>query len=241
MSAPAIPDLTLSQVDRGPVLLEVPEPHRIPSTVSITVNIDLHGQPLPPAALGLFESLRALAGVTVDGAPIARTVVSDAPADAATPGERRPAGDPSWAADVVLLESLDQRPDAEPPAPVAVGPRRSRVLRRATETAAPSGTSLRIYLASRMVLRDGVPVRLTRREYDLLVFLCQHPQRVFSRGQLLRQVWGYEMVSGERTVDVHVRRLRVKLGERGPVIATIRGVGYRLDDASAVTLLSDPR
>jgi DNA-binding response OmpR family regulator len=89
-----------------------------------------------------------------------------------------------------------------------------------------------------MVLRDGVPARLTRREYDLLVFLCEHPRRVFSRGQLLSQVWGYDLVSGERTVDVHVRRLRVKLGERGPLIATVRGVGYRLDDAAQVMVVS---
>jgi DNA-binding response OmpR family regulator len=116
---------------------------------------------------------------------------------------------------------------------------RSRLVRQAGEGAA-SGPSLRLYLASRMVLSDGVPVRLTRREYDLLVFLCQHPHRVFGRGQLMRQVWGYEMVSGERTVDVHVRRLRVKLGGCGPVIATVRGVGYRLDEATQVTVVSDP-
>ena len=66
-----------------------------------------------------------------------------------------------------------------------------------------------------------------------------HPRRVFSRGQLLHQVWGYDMVSGERTVDVHVRRLRVKLGGRTPLIATVRGVGYRLDEAAPVTIVSD--
>ena len=115
-----------------------------------------------------------------------------------------------------------------------VGPR-PRLVRRGE-----SSPSLRIHLASRMVSRDGTPVRLTRREYDLLAFLSEHPRRVFSRGQLLHHVWGYNKVSGERTVDVHVRRLRVKLGERGPLIATVRGVGYRLDDAAHVMVVSDP-
>ncbi len=128
--------------------------------------------------------------------------------------------------------------DAEPhPVTPRTGSPRHRLVRRGGDPLA-GGPSLRIYLASRMVLRDGMPVRLTRREYDLLVFLCEHPRRVFSRSQLLSQVWGYDMVSGERTVDVHVRRLRVKLGERGPVIATVRGVGYRLDDAAQVTVVS---
>jgi hypothetical protein len=116
------------------------------------------------------------------------------------------------------------------------GTLRPRLVRRAGDPRA-GGPSLRIYLASRTVLRDGVPVQLTRREYDLLVFLCEHPGQVFGRGQLLRQVWGYETVGGERTVDVHVRRLRVKLGDRGPLIATLRGVGYRLDDAAQVSVV----
>lgn len=105
--------------------------------------------------------------------------------------------------------------------------------------AAPSGDGgLAVFLASRIVLRDGVPVRLTRREFDLLAFLGTHPRQVFDRRQLLGQVWGYEMVGGERTVDVHVRRLRVKLGEPGPLIATVRGVGYRLDEAARLTVVT---
>ena len=96
---------------------------------------------------------------------------------------------------------------------------------------------VRVFLASRMVLRDGAPVSLTRREFDLLAFLCANPRRVFDRAALLRQVWGYGMVGGERTVDVHVRRLRAKLGESAPLIATVRGVGYRLDDAARVAVV----
>lgn len=84
--------------------------------------------------------------------------------------------------------------------------------------------------ASRMVVQDGQPVQLTRREFDLLLFLCENPRRVFSRDQLLSHVWGYEWVGGSRTVDVHVRRLRIKLGKHGPVVRTVHGVGYRLAD-----------
>ena len=84
---------------------------------------------------------------------------------------------------------------------------------------------------------SGVPLRLTRREYDLLVFLVGHPGRVFTRPQLLKWVWGHDIISGERTVDVHVRRLRRKLRQLGPIITTVRGIGYRLDDAARVTVL----
>jgi two-component system, OmpR family, response regulator len=95
---------------------------------------------------------------------------------------------------------------------------------------------LRVHPAARAVFLDGEPVALTRREYDLLQFFCDHPRRVFTRAQLLNFVWGYDMVGGERTVDVHVRRLRVKLGDL-PIISTVRGVGYRLDDHAPVTLV----
>jgi two-component system, OmpR family, response regulator len=75
-----------------------------------------------------------------------------------------------------------------------------------------------------------VPIRFTRREFDLLVHLIEHAGICFTRRQLLRAVWGHEF-SGERTVDVHVRRIRVKLAGFGPTISTVHGFGYRLDDA----------
>jgi two-component system OmpR family response regulator len=91
--------------------------------------------------------------------------------------------------------------------------------------------------ARRDVSLNGVPLLLTRREYDLLLFLAGHPGRVFTRPQLLKWVWGYDIVSGERTVDVHVRRLRRKLRQQGPTITTIRGIGYRLDSAERIDLV----
>lgn len=74
----------------------------------------------------------------------------------------------------------------------------------------------------------GRTLDLTFKEFELLKFLAQHPGRVFSREQLLREVWGYDYFGGTRTVDVHVRRLRAKLGpENENLIGTVRNVGYR--------------
>ena len=74
----------------------------------------------------------------------------------------------------------------------------------------------------------GRPRDLTFMEYELLRFFVEHPQRVWSREQILSKVWGYDYFGGSRTVDVHVRRLRAKLGEeRSSWITTVRSVGYR--------------
>ena len=74
----------------------------------------------------------------------------------------------------------------------------------------------------------GRTLDLTYKEFELLKFLAQHPGRVFTRDQLLREVWGYDYFGGTRTVDVHVRRLRAKLGsEYESMIGTVRQVGYK--------------
>lgn len=70
------------------------------------------------------------------------------------------------------------------------------------------------------------PMDLTFKEFELLRFLAQHPGRVFSREQLLSEVWGYDYFGGTRTVDVHVRRLRAKLGDLESLIGTVRNRGY---------------
>ncbi len=80
---------------------------------------------------------------------------------------------------------------------------------------------------------DEKPLDLTYMEYELLKFLSSSPGRVFSREILLSQVWGYEYFGGVRTVDVHIRRLRVKLGEEySDLINTIRSVGYRFGNTN---------
>jgi len=78
------------------------------------------------------------------------------------------------------------------------------------------------------------PLDLTFKEFELLKYLAQHPGRVFTRDQLLQEVWGYDYFGGTRTVDVHVRRLRAKLGtEHEALIGTVRNVGYKLDQQVA--------
>jgi DNA-binding response OmpR family regulator len=93
---------------------------------------------------------------------------------------------------------------------------------------APPRTGLRVDPATREVELDGEPVPLTAREFDLLAFLAAHPRQVFTRGQLLEQVWSSSRGwQSEATVTEHVHRLRHKLGHA--LLVTVRGVGYRLD------------
>jgi len=80
----------------------------------------------------------------------------------------------------------------------------------------------------------GAALDLTYKEFELLKFLAQHPGRVFSRAHLVQEVWGYDYFGGTRTVDVHVRRLRAKLGpEHEALIGTVRNVGYKFVRPSA--------
>ena len=79
-------------------------------------------------------------------------------------------------------------------------------------------------------MRAGERLRLTAREFDLLLFLVSHPRRVFSRDQLMNKVWGYEAALDTGTVTVHIRRLREKIEEdaaRPRFLETVWGVGYR--------------
>ncbi|GAA0728056.1 winged helix-turn-helix domain-containing protein [Dactylosporangium roseum] len=183
------------------------------SVVTITVHITLNGDELPPEAARLLNDLEALAAAQATQ-QIQR----------AAPAQRAPAQAPTRA--LRLVET------AAEPADAGADPKAKRIGRATVDT-----PRLHLCTGSRLVLQDGVPVPLTRREYDLFLFLCEHPRRVFSRAQLLRQVWGYDMIGTERTVDVHVRRLRVKLGDAARIIATVRGVGYRLDDDAAVQVV----
>jgi DNA-binding response OmpR family regulator len=90
--------------------------------------------------------------------------------------------------------------------------------------------TLELNLATYQVRIDGRPMDFAYMEYELLKFLVTHPGRVFSREALLNAVWGYDYYGGARTVDVHVRRVRAKLGtEHAARIKTVRSVGYRFD------------
>lgn len=109
--------------------------------------------------------------------------------------------------------------------------RRVELLRRADESG--SGPirlgALRIDPLARRVEVDGGEIELTVKEYELLLLLARHPGRSFSRSYLLDHVWGDDYDGGDRTVDTHIVRLRRKLGHVGERIATVWGIGYRME------------
>jgi DNA-binding response OmpR family regulator len=128
-----------------------------------------------------------------------------------------------WQADDVVLDSAG---------PAEVEAR----LRLATARPANAGDDSTEIRAAGVVIDEasytakvhGEPLNLTYKEFELLKYLAQHPGRVFTRDQLLHEVWGYDYYGGTRTVDVHVRRLRAKLGaDHEQLIGTVRNVGYR--------------
>lgn len=92
--------------------------------------------------------------------------------------------------------------------------------------------SLKIFTKKHKVLINDSPIDLTPKEFELLVFLCQHPQQVFKRKQLLNQIWGYNNFSQSRTVDEHIKRLRKKIADSGLKeipIHTVWGIGYKFE------------
>lgn len=140
---------------------------------------------------------------------------------------------PAWGADDVVLATAG-------PAEVEA---RLRLAAQRSEPSEPAPSRIRVHGV--MIDEDsytakvaGRPLNLTFKEFELLKYLAAHPGRVFTRESLLQEVWGYDYFGGTRTVDVHVRRLRAKLGpDHEQLIGTVRNVGYRFsaanDDADA--------
>lgn len=129
-----------------------------------------------------------------------------------------------WAVDDILLPGVS-------PAEVDT---RLRLLRSRPDTCSGRGNGtlrlgeLVLDEAAYSVRLRGRPLALTYKEFELLKYLAQHAGQVFSRAQLLQEVWGYDFHGGPRTVDVHIRRLRAKLGaEHEQMVGTIRNVGYQ--------------
>jgi DNA-binding response OmpR family regulator len=128
-----------------------------------------------------------------------------------------------WGVDDVLLESAG---------PAEVDARIRLVIGRQAQEKSSSkiqASGVVIDEASYSAKVHGRPLDLTFKEFELLRFLATHPSRVFTREQLLSEVWGYDYFGGTRTVDVHVRRLRAKLGDLESLIGTVRNVGYRFN------------
>ncbi|MEI2664146.1 response regulator transcription factor [Rossellomorea sp. LJF3] len=107
--------------------------------------------------------------------------------------------------------------------------------KNSTATPDEAASDFRISKETREVFLKGVPLtNLTPKEFELLYYLSQHPRQVFSREQLLERVWGYDFYGDERTVDVHIKRLRNKIGSKDkPYLHTVWGVGYKFDEAAA--------
>ncbi len=128
-----------------------------------------------------------------------------------------------WGVDEVILETAGP---AEVDARIRLAIAR-RSLDRLSDKIHASGVV--IDEASYSAKAHGRSLDLTFKEFELLKFLATHPSRVFTREQLLSEVWGYDYFGGTRTVDVHVRRLRAKLGDLESLIGTVRNVGYRFN------------
>ena len=108
------------------------------------------------------------------------------------------------------------------------------VLRRSVQTADKADLEVdgvKMNVKKHEVTVDGQTVTLTLKEYELLERLMRNRNIVLTRDQLLEDIWGYDFDGETRTVDVHVRTLRHKLGEKGAIIETVRGVGYRIGEA----------
>jgi DNA-binding response OmpR family regulator len=130
---------------------------------------------------------------------------------------------PDWGVDDVVLETAG---------PAEVDARIRLVIGRAVEDKSSTkiqASGVVIDEASYSAKVHGRPLDLTFKEFELLRFFATHPSRVFTREQLLSEVWGYDYFGGTRTVDVHVRRLRAKLGDLESLIGTVRNVGYRFN------------
>lgn len=111
------------------------------------------------------------------------------------------------------------------------------VLRRCSSaqpsTSSYSSDGVKLDVGKREVTVDGAPINLTYKEFELLAFLFENRGVVMTRDRILREVWGYEFDGENRTVDVHIRTLRQKLGEGERIIETVRGVGYKVGGKNA--------
>jgi DNA-binding response OmpR family regulator len=144
---------------------------------------------------------------------------------------------PEWGVDDVLLDTAG---------PAEVDARLRMAIGRVTADAPAADPG--VVRAGELTIDEGTytcklrgkSLDLTFKEFELLKYLAQHPGRVFTRAQLLQEVWGYDYYGGTRTVDVHVRRLRAKLGpEHEALIGTVRHVGYKFVTPSLSALAEE--
>ncbi|MFS2292590.1 MAG: response regulator transcription factor [Actinomadura sp.] len=178
----------------------------------------------PPADVVLVDARRDLVQAK-SLCRLLRTTGLDCPLLAIVTEGGLAALNPEWGVDDVLLQTAG-------PAEVEARLRLAMGRASAGESEEVPGEirsgDLTIDEATYTARLRGRVLDLTFKEFELLKYLAQHPGRVFTRAQLLQEVWGYDYFGGTRTVDVHVRRLRAKLGaEYESLIGTVRNVGYR--------------
>jgi DNA-binding response OmpR family regulator len=179
----------------------------------------------PAADILILDARRDLVAARATSR-VLRTTGSSAPLLAVVTEGGLAAVATDWGLDDVLLDTAG---------PAEVEARLRLALGRAQAATAPGERSEEIRSGDLSIdeatyqAKVGIqPLDLTFKEFELLKYLAQHPGRVFTRAQLLQEVWGYDYFGGTRTVDVHVRRLRAKLGpEREGLIGTVRNVGYK--------------
>jgi DNA-binding response OmpR family regulator len=177
----------------------------------------------PPADAVLVDARRDLAHAK-SLCRLLRTTGLDAPLLVIVPEGGLAALSAEWGADDVVLPTAGPA-EVEARLRLAIGRRAGSAPEVPDEIR--SG-DLAIDEATYSARLRSRPLDLTFKEFELLKFLAQHPGRVFTRAHLLQEVWGYDYFGGTRTVDVHIRRLRAKLGpEHDALIGTVRNVGYR--------------
>ena len=176
----------------------------------------------PEVDLVLVDGRRELVQAR-DLCRLIRTTGSDAPVLLIVTEGGFAAVSPEWGVADVLLSGAG---------PAEVDARIRLAIGRAGASAAPApveASGVTIDEGSYSAKVGGRALDLTYKEFQLLHFFATHPSRVFTREQLLSEVWGYDYFGGTRTVDVHVRRLRAKLGDMEQLIGTVRNVGYRFN------------
>ncbi len=177
----------------------------------------------PPADAVLMDARRELAHAK-NICQLLRTTGLDCPLLAIVTEGGLAAINADWGIDDVILNTAGP---AEVEARIRLATGRQALAAIAAEPDEIRSGELAIDEATYSARINGRSLDLTFKEFELLKFLAQHPGRVFSRQQL-QEVWGYDYFGGTRTVDVHVRRLRAKLGpEHEALIGTVRNVGYR--------------
>ncbi|MDR2886182.1 MAG: response regulator transcription factor [Rikenellaceae bacterium] len=132
------------------------------------------------------------------------------------------------------IEGFDAGGDDYIPKPIKIKVLMSRIralLKRGENSKAPAhddGRAVKIDRERHLVILDGAELAIPRKEFNLLELLLSRPGKVFTREEIFSAVWGDDVVVGERTIDVHVRKLREKIGENH--ISTVKGVGYKYED-----------